>query len=454
MSVRSSHILVVDDHEEMTQMLAEPLRDEGYEVTTCASGKAAIERLSLSPPDLVVCDLRMKDVDGFDVLEAAKRCEPAVPVFIMTAFGAVESAVEAIKRGAAHYFTKPFALAEVLVFVRRSLEQAAVTAENRTLRTLHGGGTELVGSSRALRTLEAQMQRVSLSKLPVLVRGESGTGKELVARGIHALGPLRDRPFVAVNCSAVPGSLLESELFGHVKGAFTGATGPRRGLFVEADGGTLFLDEIGDMAIELQARLLRVLQDGLVRPVGADQSRPTDVRIIAATHQDLEANIKSGAFRADLFYRLNVVRVDVPPLRARPDDIPSLAKHFLARARQRSPHLQVVGFADDALTVLERFSWPGNVRELESAVERLCLNATEPYISATEVRAELPSYDGSQLLKSGASARWTLRRIEDEYIGLVLAECGGNKSRAAELLGIDVSTLHRRERARQGEPQE
>ena len=452
--MRKPHILVVDDHEEMAQLLAEPLRDEGYEVQTCSSGAEAVRRLSSEPPDLVVSDLRMKDVDGFDVLAAARRCAPPVPVFIMTAFGAVESAVEAIKRGAAHYFTKPFVLAEVLVFVRRALEQSALSAENRALRALQGG-TSLVGRSRALRHLESHMQRVADSPLAVLIRGESGSGKELVARGIHELGPRRSRPFVAVNCSAVSGTLLESELFGHVKGAFTGATGPRRGLFVEADGGTLFLDEIGDMAVELQARLLRVLQDGMVRPVGADLARPTDVRIVAATHQDLEKNITTGSFRADLFYRLNVVRVEVPPLRDRSEDIAPLAEHFLARARQRSPHLRVSGFSAEALSTLERFSWPGNVRELENAVERLCLFASGERISEEEARAELPASPvGPQLVSEGTAARWTLRRLEEEYINAVLAECGGNKSRAAEFLGIDVSTLHRRERAKQGETQE
>ncbi|MDP1827508.1 MAG: sigma-54 dependent transcriptional regulator [Archangium sp.] len=446
-----ARVLVVDDDQAMAEMLADPLRDEGYEVTICVGGAQAVEVLAGTPPDLVVSDLRMNDVDGFDVLAAARRCEPAVPVFIMTAFGAVESAVEAIKRGAAHYFTKPFALAEVLVFVRRALEQADLRAENRALRSLSGGATSLVGRSRALRSLEAHMQRVAESPLPVLVRGESGTGKELVARGIHELGARRSRPFVAVNCSAVPATLLESELFGHVKGSFTGATGARRGLFAEADGGSLFLDEIGDMAIELQARLLRVLQDGMVRPVGADQQRATDVRIIAATHQDLEARIKTGLFRADLYYRLNVVRLEVPPLRERAEDIAPLAAHFLERARARSPHLRAKGFSTAALTVLERFPWPGNVRELESTVERLCLHADDEVISEASVRAELPQVPGSSVINQGLASRWTLRRLEDEYITAVLADCGGNKTKAAELLGIDVSTLHRRERARQGE---
>lgn len=447
-----SRVLVVDDDQAMAEMLADPLRDEGYEVATCVGGAEALSALAQAPPDLIVSDLRMNDVDGFDVLAAARRCQPPVPVFIMTAFGAVESAVEAIKRGAAHYFTKPFVLAEVLVFVRRALEQADLQAENRVLRALHGGATSLVGRSRALRDLEAQMQRMADTTLPVLIRGESGSGKELVARGIHELGPRRGRPFVAVNCSALPATLLESELFGHVKGSFTGATGARRGLFAEADGGTLLLDEIGDMAVELQARLLRVVQDGMVRPVGADQQRATDVRIIAATHQDLEERIKGGQFRADLYYRLNVARVEVPPLRDRPEDIAPLAAHFLGRAAQRAPHQRATGFSPEALTVLERFPWPGNVRELESVVERLALHGDEPLISAQATRAELPSLQAGAVLRQGVGGRWTLRRLEEEYIAAVLAACGGNKTRAAEQLGIDVSTLHRKEKARQGEP--
>jgi two-component system response regulator HydG len=284
----------------------------------------------------------------------------------------------------------------------------------------------------------------------VLVRGESGSGKELVARALHSEGPRRQRAFVAVNCTALPQALLESELFGHVKGAFTGATTARRGLFVEADGGTLFLDEIGDMAPELQARLLRVLEDGEVRAVGADGSRSVDVRVIAATHQNLEARVKEGRFRADLFYRLNVVSLRIPPLRERQEDVPMLVEHFVAQARARNPRSPVTELAPEVVAELAHMPWPGNVRELENLVERLVLLGSQPTVDLPLLRLhasgsapDLPTHP----LAAAPEQVVPLRQLESEYIAWVVARCGGNKTRAAELLGIDVSTIHRRERA-------
>ncbi len=278
-----------------------------------------------------------------------------------------------------------------------------------------------------------------------LVLGESGTGKELVARAIHEAGPRRGRPFLAINCTALPEALLESELFGHTRGAFTGATSARAGLFVEANGGSLFLDEIGDMAPSLQAKLLRVVQQGEVRPVGSDESRAVDVRLIAATHQDLERRVTEGAFRQDLFYRLNVVPLTVPPLRARLDDVPLLIEHFLAVARGRNPHSPVARLAPDVVTALARYPWPGNVRELENLIERLVVVGTTAELALTELAAIAPAVAGNQERFSLPRDRLaTLRELEEEYIAWVVEKCAGNKTRAAEVLGIDPSTLHRR----------
>jgi two-component system response regulator HydG len=446
-----ARILVVDDHVEMGEMLKEPLTDAGYLVDVASSGEEAVAQLRARLYDVVLCDLRMKEVDGLDVLAAALKIDPGLPVLLMTAFGAVESAVEAMKRGAYHYITKPFRLDEVLLYVERALEERRLRAEHHTLKRQaadRSGLGSLIGRSTSMRTLYELIERVAHSEVPVLVRGESGSGKELVARALHSEGPRRLGPFVAVNCTALPHALLESELFGHVKGAFTGATTARRGLFVEADGGTLFLDEIGDMAPELQAKLLRVLEDGEVRAVGADGARSVDVRVVAATHQDLEARVKEGRFRADLFYRLNVVSLRIPPLRERGEDIPMLVEHFMAQARARNARSPVTGLAPEVVMELARMPWPGNVRELENLVERLVVLGGQPTVDLALLRlhacASLPD---THPLAAAQEQVVPLRQLEGEYIAWVVARCGGNKTRAAELLGIDVSTIHRRERA-------
>ncbi|MBA3458753.1 MAG: sigma-54-dependent Fis family transcriptional regulator, partial [Deltaproteobacteria bacterium] len=306
MSART--VLIVDDHIEMARLLGDKLREEGWRPRIVDGGRAAIEALGTAVPDLVITDLRMADVDGLDVLDAARAADPDLPVIIMTAFGAIDTAIESMRRGAWHYILKPARLDEISVHAHRAWEHRTLRRENRSLRVERRAGlSALVGKSAAMRELYALVERVALAGSPVLIRGESGTGKELVARALHDSGPRRERPFLAINCTALPESLLESELFGHTRGAFTGATSARAGLFVEASGGTLFLDEIGDMAPALQTRLLRVVQQGEVRPVGSDESRAVDVRLIAATHQDLEERVKDGRFRQDLFYRLNVV---------------------------------------------------------------------------------------------------------------------------------------------------
>jgi two-component system, NtrC family, response regulator HydG len=449
-------ILVVDDHAEMCALLCEQLSDAGFGVTSASDGAAAIARLPGDRPDVVITDLRMAGVDGMDVLAAAREADPDLPVIVMTAYGVVESAVEAMRAGAWHYVTKPFRLAEMLLEVERALAARALRDENRVLRRVISEGKApagMAGTSRVMRELYSRVARLADVDVPVLIRGESGTGKERVGRALHDQGTRSKRAFVAVNCAALPGHLLESELFGHVKGAFTGATTNRRGLFVEADGGTLFLDEIGDMPLELQGHLLRVLQERAVRAVGSDVDKKVDVRVVAATHQDLEARIREGTFRADLYYRyrLDVVPLAVPPLRERVEDIPALIDTFLARERKTGGSA-IEAFAPDALAALARHTWPGNVRELENLVRRVCVLAAGPVVSLAELK-EVATVVAKPEEASGAEsgAAFTeivpLRRFEDRYIAWVIDQCGGNKTRAADLLGIDVSTIHRREKA-------
>jgi two-component system response regulator HydG len=443
-------VLIADDHIEMARLLGDKLREEGWRPRVVDSGAAAVASLETSVPDLVITDLRMAEVDGLDVLDAVRALDPEIPVIIMTAFGAIETAIEAMRRGAWHYVVKPARLDELALHANRAYEHRTLRRVNRQLlddsREAMSG---LLGKSPVMKDLYALIERVALAAAPVLISGESGSGKELVARALHSAGPRRERPFLAINCTALPEALLESELFGHTRGAFTGATSARAGLFVEASGGTLFLDEIGDMAPPLQAKLLRVVQQGEVRPVGSDESREVDVRVIAATHQDLEARVSDGRFRQDLYYRLNVVPINVPPLRERLDDIPMLVDHFLHAARTRNPHSPVVRFAPDIITALSRYPWPGNVRELENLIERLVVVGTTPELTGAELAVLAPSIFGSQERFSLPRERLsTLREVEEEYIAWVIEKCGGNKTRAAEVLGIDPSTLHRRARTR------
>jgi two-component system, NtrC family, response regulator HydG len=443
-------VLIADDHVEMARLVADKLREEGWKPRVVDGGKAAIDALASAIPDVVITDLRMADVDGLDVLDAVRASDPDVPVIIMTAFGAIETAIEAMKRGAFHYVVKPARLDELTLQANRAYEHRALRKVNRQLRVeTRTGMSALVGKSVVMRELYSLIERVALSAAPVLVRGESGSGKELVARALHDAGPRKDRPFLAINCTALPESLLESELFGHTRGAFTGATSARAGLFVEASGGTLFLDEIGDMAPTLQAKLLRVVQQGEVRPVGSDESRAVDVRVVAATHQNLEQRVADGTFRQDLFYRLNVVPVAIPPLRERLEDVPLLVEYFLAAARTRNTHSRVVRLMPDLVTALTRYPWPGNVRELENLVERLVVVGTTPEIGLSELAAIAPNVRGNQERFSLPRDRLaTLRQVEEEYITWVIERCSGNKTRAAEILGIDPSTLHRRTRPR------
>jgi two-component system response regulator HydG len=449
--MRKLRALIVDDVVDMAHTIANDLRQIGFDTEVADGGASALERFANDPADIVVTDLRMKDVDGLDVLEAVRRADPNVPVVIMTAFGAVETAVEAMQRGAFHYVTKPFELETLRRLVERACRERALTRENallrRTLRENLSAG-RLIGTSASMRQLRALIEQVAPASTPVLITGETGTGKELVASAIHADGTRSDKPFVAVNCAALPEPLLESELFGHARGAFTGASQARRGLFVEAHEGTLLLDEVGDLPAPLQGKLLRVLQSGEVRAVGTETTRTVDVRLVAATHKDLTVLVEKGIFREDLFFRLDVLRVPVPALRERPEDIPLLIEHFLRRSIERSPRSVLTGFEPEAMDHLATYGWPGNVRQLENLIERLVVTAAAPLARLAEVKTALGPVRDADPIAPLLRSLPTLQDLEDRYIDAVLRKVGGSKAKAADILGIDLSTLYRREKQR------
>jgi len=448
--MRKLRALVVDDVIDMAQTIANDLEAVGFEAEVSDDGATALERFARDPADVVVTDLRMKNVDGLDVLSGIKRVDPGVPVVIMTAFGGVESAVEAMRRGAFHYVTKPFALETLRALVERACRERTLSRENAFLRrTLRANPAvqKLLGESLPMRQLRALIERVAWASSSVLISGETGTGKELVALAIHAESPRADHPFIAVNCAALPEQLLESELFGHARGAFTGASQSRRGLFVEADGGTMFLDEIGDMPLPLQGKLLRVLQSGEVRPVGSETSRTVDVRCVAATHKDLAQLVDKGLFREDLFFRLDVLRVPVPPLRERTEDIPALVDHFLGRSQTGTSRSVMTGFDAEALEFLVTCGWPGNVRQLQNLVERLVVTASAPLATLADVQRALGPVRDADPMESLLRRPVTLDELERRYIAGVLARVGGSKVKAAEILGVDPSTLYRREKS-------
>ncbi|WP_447972705.1 sigma-54-dependent transcriptional regulator [Nitrospira sp. Kam-Ns4a] len=442
-------ILVVDDDAVARDLLAEALRKEGYCVEAVGSGEEAIERGRRQRFDLVLTDIRMGAVDGYAVLREFKQLSPGTPIVLLTAFGSMEGAIEAIKQGAYDYLAKPFKKEEIKLVVRRSLEHSRLVRENARFREELRERQErspLVGSSPPMLEVYKLVARVSASKSTVLLEGESGTGKELVARAIHSNSPRHDRPFVAVNCAALPDSLLESELFGHERGAFTGATGAKLGLFETAHRGTIFLDEIGDIGPALQVRLLRVIQEQEIRPVGRTAPVKVDVRIIAATNRDLAALVKEGRFREDLFYRLNVVRIVLPPLRERREDIPMLAHHFLQRFTA-SGTLPIRGFVPETLALLQQYAWPGNVRELENVIERAVSLAHGPLILPEDlpepVRQAAAAGGAPRAGPDRRDALQTIDEVVKAHLIRVLRETGGNKVRAAKILGIDRRTLYR-----------
>jgi DNA-binding NtrC family response regulator len=438
--VSRGSVLLVDDDQEMLAMLARHLEAEGLGVTTAQGGRAGVAAVAAGEWDVVITDLVMDEVGGMEVLAAAREHRRDARVLLLTAFGSLETAIEAMRQGAFDYLTKPVKLGELSVAIARALEDGRLRRENERLRAhveaAHGIG-RILGRSKAIAQVLEQIRAVAESDAPVLLLGESGTGKELAARALHLAGSRRAEPFVAVNCGAIPEALLEAELFGHEKGAFTGADRKRPGLFVSANRGTLFLDEIGDLPVALQVKLLRAVQERAVRPVGSTSQVSLDVRIISATHRDLAALIRDGQFREDLYYRLAVVPVRLPALRERPEDIPVLAEHVLAQAARRLGK-PITGFDDEAAAWMAAHRWPGNVRELENVVERAAVLAKGPLVTLADLGTEF------SLAAGLPSLRPTLDELERQYIRRVLEETGGDKQAAARVLGVSVRTLQRR----------
>ncbi|MBW2038413.1 MAG: sigma-54-dependent Fis family transcriptional regulator [Deltaproteobacteria bacterium] len=434
------HILVVDDEPSMRTALSILLRREGYQVSQAGDGREALKILARGQYDMVLTDLKMERVDGMELLRQVKTINPHTEVLIFTAYGTIASAVEAMKLGAYDYIGKPFDEEELLLKVARALERKALVREVQKLRAeLKGqrGMEEIIAKSEGMGGVLAKVAQVASTEATVLIEGESGTGKELVAWAIHQGSPRRHRPFIPINCSTFPETLLESELFGYEKGAFTGAERGRKGLFEAAHQGTLFLDEIGDMPLPLQGKLLRVLQEGEVRRLGSTTHIQVDVRILTATNKKIETLVAQGILRDDLFYRLNVLRIYIPPLRERPDDIIPLAHHFLEIYRKRAKK-EIRGFTHEAVQVLLNHPWPGNVRELENAVERGVILAHSPYISLHDLSLDLPP---SEVRNEGGV---TLKELQRRHILSVLERHAGNQAKAAKELGIGRNTLWRR----------
>jgi DNA-binding NtrC family response regulator len=443
----SRTVLVVDDDAAMRDMVVSLLEDQGIQARAARSADEAIERLAEIDADVVLSDIRMPGRSGVELLGQIRELRPDTPVVLMTAFGSIDSAVEAMQAGAFDYVTKPFKRDALLVVLERAFERRALEEENRRLRravdqTASFG--DLIGHSAAMREIFALVRKIADNRSSVLISGESGTGKEVVARTIHFSGSRAARPFVPINCTAIPEGLLESELFGHVRGAFTGAHVSKRGLFEQANGGSLFLDEIGDMGLGLQGKLLRVLQDREIRPVGGTQSVKVDVRIIAATNRDLRSEIDAGRFRRDLFYRLNVIPIDIPPLRDRPEDIPLLVEGFLRRHGDGRPRR----VSPTAMERLKRCSWEGNARELENVIERALalsdaieLGPEDLPLPASEAP---PPSDPCSVVAEALDRHLTLAELDDLYIDQVLQHTHGNKVQAARILGINRRTLYRR----------
>lgn len=438
-------ILIVDDEKEICDLLRDALTKERFEVETALDGRQGLGLLEENLFDLVITDIKMKGMDGLEFLSRVKEFNPEIPVIMITAFGSIDIAIDAMKKGASEFVTKPFKLNELLMQVEKTLEKKRVLAENKRLRMEVQKKYEfsnIIGKSKAMQEVFRLIELVAGSMSNVLIYGDSGTGKELVARAIHYNCSRANGPFIPINCSAIPEGLLESELFGHVKGAFTGAHTTRRGLFLEATGGTLFLDEIGDLGFGIQAKLLRVLQDKLVRPVGSNKSYQVNTRIISATHRDLKAAVKDGTFREDLYYRLSVIPIYIPSLNKRIEDIPILVKHFLEKtARQMNQPLKRISPA--AMDLLMKYHWEGNVRELENIIERIVVLTAKESITPDDLPSSI--VDSEKLNTFIHSEELpTLEELEKEYIVHVLKKTNGNKDKAAKLLGINRRTLYRK----------
>lgn len=439
-------VLVIDDEVGILDTIRILLKSEGFTPYTALGGKNGLEQIKALKPDLIITDVRMPDITGLDILASVRAHDPEAVVILMTAQATLQSAIGAVNNGAFYYIQKPFKNEELVAIVRKAAQHRNLRRENRTLRAEKKGkerqGKPIGSSSLWLEAIHVA-ESVAVTDSTVLLQGESGTGKEVVAHYIHDLSPRAKKPFLSINCGALPESLLESELFGHIKGSFTGASRDKEGLFSAAGDGTFFLDEIGETTPATQVKLLRVLQQREVIPVGATEAKPVHARVIAATNRDLDEEIKRGNFRSDLFYRLNVISIVLPPLRKRPDDIPLLAEAFLNRAAETSGE-PLRTLSAEALEAMQSYPWPGNVRELENALERaaILVKGSSIPLSALPERVAEPRSD--PLVRDTAQANPTMDTIERAYILWVLENEGGNKPRAAEILGIDPSTLHRK----------
>jgi DNA-binding NtrC family response regulator len=439
--------LIVDDERAECEMFADALRDAGFDPSWETNPRSALTRLETEPYDVVVTDLNMPGLSGSELCLRIKERKPHLPVIVVTAFGSIDSAVVAMRAGAYDFVTKPFDVDTIGLVLKRAVENHELRAEVDALRRVVDTSQRyglLIGSSEPMRRLYATIDHLRDGDSTVLLTGESGTGKELVAREIHAHGSRKGRPFVAISCAAMPETLLESELFGHERGAFTDARSRRDGLLVSAEGGTLLLDEIGDMPLALQAKLLRAIEERTVRTLGSNHEVPFDVRIIAATNRDLEAAVEQGRFREDLFYRVNVIHLELPPLRSRSGDVLLLAQAFLGELAVRSGR-PIAKFSAAAAEKLSAYDWPGNVRELRNCVERAVTLSHSPLVDVQDLPRKVRDFQPGHVLVAGddPSELLPLEEVERRYIARVIAACGGNKSKAARILGIGRKTLYR-----------
>jgi DNA-binding NtrC family response regulator len=442
----SGKIFVVDDEESMCNFMAIMLRKEGYEVETSLGGREAIDQICTGAYDLVIADLMMPSLSGLELLAEVKKHREEQEFIVMTAFASVESAIEAMKRGAGDYITKPFKIDEVKLTIERMISHHQIVDENKSLKrqlAREKGLDTFIGISDCVVKLKEMVRQVARVDSTVLIRGESGTGKDLLARAIHELSGRCNGPFISINCAAIPEALLESELFGHGRGAFTGAVKDKEGLFKVADGGTFFLDEIGNTSPTIQIKLLRVLEEKKITPVGETRQIPVDVRLIGATNANLEEEVKAERFRPDLFYRLHVIPINIPPLRERVEDIPILIDHFVVKFCERH-NLGRRLIQQEVYNVLSAYPWPGNVRELENTIERALLLTKDELLTAAAFPENLVIGRASELVSPVDHKTPTLESIEKAYIFWMLEQADGNKTKAARALGIDASTLYRK----------
>jgi two-component system response regulator HydG len=444
----NGRVLIVDDEQSMCELMDSALSRKGYQTEWRTSADAAIELLQAQDYDAVLTDINMRDMNGLELCERIVASRPDIPVVLVTAFGSMETAVAAIRAGAYDFINKPVEMDALALVVERAVQHRTLKEEVKRLREAVDGARytgDMIGHSPAMRKVQDLIARVAESEANVLITGESGTGKELVARALHARSGRKDGPFVAVNCAAVPETLLESELFGHARGAFTDARQSRSGLFVQGSGGTLFLDEIAEMPFGMQAKILRVLQERKVRPVGSNVEIPFDARLVTATNRDLETEVAEKRFREDLYYRINVVRIEVPPLRGRGNDLLLLAQAFIERAAARSGK-NVVGLVTGAAEKLLSYDWPGNVRELENCMERAVALTRYDQITVEDLPEKIRNYQSSHIVVAGddPSELLPMQEVERRYIQRVLKSVGNNKTQAAKVLGFDRRTLYRK----------